>query len=131
MEVVCAVAINGNNKIFAARRAEGKPHAGTWEFPGGKVEEGETPKSALIREIKEEMGVTLNVGELIKNLEWENKLGAFSLSAFACQMQEDGFTLSDHDEYGWFTLDELSTMELMIADYALLNYVEMWLKSKS
>lgn len=121
MEVVCAIIENEEGKLFAARRAPHKSLAGYWEFPGGKREEGESLEEALQRELREELKASLVIGPLIHKLSWENKRGAFELSAFAVKSPEQAFSLEDHDKQGWFKLDELLSLKLLPADVLLLK----------
>mgnify|MGYP000415733395 CR=1 FL=1 len=127
MQVVCAVITNSEGKIFAARRAEGKSFEGYWEFPGGKVEEGEEADQALARELEEELGLSLMIGASIHKLAWENKSGAFELEAFHISDELAGLKLQDHDKYDWFSIEELLGIELMVADIALLSHIEKFL----
>ncbi len=127
-EVVCAIIINSESKVFAARRAPGKSFEGYWEFPGGKVEAGEETSAALIREIKEELSVNINPAQSLHTVEWENKSGAFRLEAFLCKDDLPGLDLQAHDEWGWFSVEELLELEMLVADLALLPYLERYLK---
>lgn len=129
MQVVCAVITNSEGKIFAARRAEGKSFEGYWEFPGGKVEEGEEADQALARELEEELGLSLMIGASIHKLAWENKSGAFELEAFHVNDSLENLNLLDHDSHDWFTVDELLGIELMVADIALLPHIEAFLEN--
>lgn len=129
MEVVCAMIINEKSQIFAARRAAGKSFEGYWEFPGGKIESNEKPASALARELREELGVNLVIGQSVHAVEWENKTGRFRLEAFAVYSELSDLKLQDHDEWAWFEVDDLLELEMMIADLALLPYLERYLQS--
>lgn len=127
IEVVCGIIVNDEKKVFAARRAEHKPHAGYWEFPGGKLQAAESPEQALQRELKEELGADAKVQEHLHTVSWKNKTGSFDLKAFITSLNSESLELTDHDEHGWFTVDELNELELMVADIALLPKVEEWL----
>lgn len=129
MEVVCAMIINEKSQVFAARRAAGKSFEGYWEFPGGKIESKEEPASALARELKEELGVNLVIGPSVHAVEWENKTGRFRLEAFAVHSELGELSLQDHDEWAWYEIDQLLDLEMMIADLALLPYLERYLQS--
>lgn len=128
-EVVCAIIINSEGKLFAARRAEGRSFAGSWEFPGGKVEQGETTKVALARELREELNLDIPIGPSLKTISWRNKTGAFSLEAFICWHNLEGIEASAHDECAWFETEELLEIELLVADLALLPYWEAYQKA--
>jgi len=127
IEVVCAIILNPESKIFAARRAPGKSFAGYWEFPGGKIEEGENGAEALQRELQEELGLDLEIGPSLHTVNWENKTGVFQLEAFICESGLEGMDLQDHDEWGWFEIEDLLEVEMMIADLALLPYLDKYL----
>lgn len=129
MEVVCAMIINEKSQIFAARRAPGKSFEGYWEFPGGKIEGDEEPASALARELREELGVNLVIGQSVHAVEWENNTGRFRLEAFAVHSELSELKLQDHDEWAWYDVDDLLDLEMMIADLALLPYLERYLQS--
>ena len=129
MQVVCAVITNSEGQLFAARRAEGKSFEGYWEFPGGKLEEGESGAQALKRELQEELGLDLEVGPAIHKLAWTNKSGSFELEAYHLKHDMAGIQLKDHDAWQWFELEDLLHIEMMVADIALLPHVEKYLAS--
>lgn len=129
MQVVCAVITNKEGKIFAARRAEGRSFEGFWEFPGGKVEQGESAEAALRRELQEELGLDLSLGSSIHKLAWENKSGAFELEAFHLESDLKGLKLSDHDQWDWFGIEDLLGIEMMVADIAMLPHIERHLQA--
>jgi 8-oxo-dGTP diphosphatase len=131
IEVVCAIILNDQGQIFAARRATGKSFEGYWEFPGGKIEEGEDAKEALTRELKEELGLALQAGESLHAVDWENKTGHFRLEAFICKDKLQGIQLVDHDAWDWFDIEDLLELEMMIADLALLPYLDRYLEAQS
>lgn len=128
--VVCAIIINSEAKLFAARRAEGRSFAGSWEFPGGKVEDGETGAEALARELREELQLEIAIGPSLRTVSWHNKAGAFTLEAFICYHDLEGMQATAHDDWGWFSTEELLEIELMVADLALLPYWEAYQKEQ-
>ncbi len=107
VQVVAAV-IEDGPLVLVGRCSLGRRHAGMWEFPGGKVEPGETPEQALVREIFEELSLDISVGRLLA------RVGGAELELWAYQAQIRSGTvcLSDHDEIGWFTKDELGQLEM-------------------
>lgn len=121
LEVVCGI-IYKNNKIFIARKKKGKPLAGYWEFPGGKIEQNESAKKALARELKEELGMLITVEKHIgENLyKYPNK--SIKLIAYSCTFIEATYNLTDHDKYEWVTIEELSNYQFAQAD---LFFVKM------
>lgn len=120
IDVVCAFMRNEEGKIFIARRAAHKSMAGKWEFPGGKIEEDEKPQEALKREMKEEFGITIEVGKYVgKNI---HRYPTFTIRLIAYEIthQSGEFGLTDHDQIKWVTKEELKNIDLAEADIALL-----------
>lgn len=118
---VVAAVIERDGKVFACRRAPHKSLAGYWEFPGGKVEAGETDQNALEREIAEELGVEIIVGDYLATS--YNKAGELDLELvayFAQLVGDDIRSSADHDQLRWLTMDELSTVDWAPADLVLL-----------
>jgi len=99
-QVVAAV-IEREGKILIARRKPGLVAGGMWEFPGGKLEDGETAEKCLEREIEEELGVCSRVGKLLCSVPFSGALTAFELLAFRTELLSDSFKLTDHDEIRW------------------------------
>lgn len=129
MEVVCAIIINAEKKVFAARRKEGLSFEGYWEFPGGKIEKDEDAVTAIERELQEELNLKLSPTKELHRLTGRNKNGEFELIAFAFQSELEGMKLSEHDESAWCSIEELLELNLMVADMALLPQVEPYLNS--
>lgn len=127
MEVVCAIVINKDKKIFAARRKEDLDFGGYWEFPGGKLEEAENSSQALQRELQEELGVVPEIGPELHRLSWKNKLSDFVLIAHIIHHELEDLALVDHDQSDWFSIDDIASLQLMVADMALLPKVEEYL----
>lgn len=122
IEVVAAV-IQHADKIFACRRGPGMDMAGSWEFPGGKLEPGEEPQTALVREIKEELGCTVTVGEFITRTEYEYDFGTIALTSYFCELEYGTPTLSEHDDSGWFTSQQLQNLHWAPADIEAVQIV--------
>ncbi|WP_256758449.1 (deoxy)nucleoside triphosphate pyrophosphohydrolase [Cohnella sp. WQ 127256] len=107
-----------------ARRREGKPQAGLWEFPGGKIEAGETAQTCLIRELQEEMNIRIDPGELFGINEYDYGSIQIRLIAYWAAFVSGDIRLVDHDEYAWVKRDELGSYIFAPAD---VNFVEMLL----
>jgi 8-oxo-dGTP diphosphatase len=100
MKVVAAV-IEKDGKILVARRKPGLVAGGMWEFPGGKLEDGETAEKCLERELEEELGVRSRVGGLLCSVPFTGALMTFELLVFRTVLLSDSFKLTDHDEIRW------------------------------
>jgi len=99
-QVVAAV-IEKDGKVLVARRKPGLVAGGLWEFPGGKLEDGETAEKCLERELEEELGVNARVGDLLCSVPFSGALAAFELLVFRAELLSDSFRLTDHDEIRW------------------------------
>lgn len=124
IDVVCAIMRNDEGKIFIARRAAHKSMSGRWEFPGGKVEEGETPQEALKREMEEEFGVTIEVGEYVGENVHHYSTFSIRLIAFESTHLIGEFGLTDHDQIDWVPAEELMHVNLAEADIPITNRVK-------
>ena len=110
------------NKIFATARGYGDLKGG-WEFPGGKVESGETPQQGLIREIIEELDTEIKVGELIDTVEYDYPTFHLSMDCFWCQIVRGNLVLKEHEAARWLTKDELNNVEWLPADITLIEKI--------
>ena len=126
IKVVAAVicdSFENKTKIFATARGYGE-FKGQWEFPGGKVEAGETPQQALIREIKEELDVKIKVGELIDTVEFDYPTFHLSMDCFWCQLIRGDLELLEAAEARWLTKETLKSVEWLPADLGLIDKIE-------
>ncbi len=119
INVVCALLWKEGN-ILAARRGDHVVRKGLWEFPGGKVEEGETAEEAIIREMKEEMGLTVRVIKKFPVIKHDYEDFTIRLMPFACHWIEGDISLKDHDRYKWMSRNELFCYKWSAADEKLL-----------
>ena len=119
---VVAAVIKDNNKIFCTQRGYGE-FKGYWEFPGGKIEEGETPQEALKREIKEELTIDIEVDELIDTVEYDYPDFHLSMDCFYAEIINGEIELKEHDNALWLERDNLKTVEWLPADEDLINKV--------
>jgi 8-oxo-dGTP diphosphatase len=104
---VTAAVIERNGKVLIARRRKEVGDSGFWEFPGGKLEDGETPEKGLEREIAEELGVRIRVGELLRSVFYRSPALSIELLAYRAILLSDEFKLTDHDEIRWAEPSEL------------------------
>lgn len=115
------------NRIFATAKGYGKLK-GQWEFPGGKIEVGETSKQALIREIKEELDVTVQVGELIHTVEYDYPDFHLTMDCFWCEVTEGTIKLVEAQEGRWLSKEELFSVPWLPADIELIKIIEKNMK---
>ena len=113
----------GEPIIFATQRGYGELKGG-WEFPGGKIEAGETPQEALVREIKEELETEMIVGEQIDTIEYDYPTFHLSMDCFWAEIVSGGFVLKEHDAAKWLMKDELNSVEWLPADITLIDKVK-------
>ena len=126
IKVVAAVicdSFENKTKIFATARGYGE-FKGRWEFPGGKVEAGETPQQALIREIKEELDVKIKVGELIDTIEYDYPDFHLSMDCFWCVVVDGEIILKEAEASKWLNKDELYTVDWLPADISLIEKLQ-------
>ena len=121
VEVVAAV-IRDKDKIFATQRGYGEFKDG-WEFPGGKMEPGETPQQALVREIKEELDTEIEVQELIDTVEYDYPTFHLTMHCFWAKIKEGNLTLREHEAAKWLTKDTLNTVDWLPADEGLIEKI--------
>ena len=119
IEVVAAIIIK-DNKIFATQRGYGE-FKGGWEFPGGKVEAGESLENALVREIKEELEADVKVGELFETVEYDYPNFHLTMHCFVCDLISEDFVLREHDDARWLGKDELDSVAWLPADEGLVD----------
>lgn len=125
VKVVAAV-INCGNKIFATQRGYGEFKDG-WEFPGGKIEVGETPQEALKREIMEELSTEIEVGEIIDTIEYDYPTFHLSMQCFLCEIVSGDLVLKEHEAAKWLGKNELGSIEWLPADLALISKIKQLL----
>lgn len=126
IEVAAAIIIH-NNKIFATQRGYGE-FKDAWEFPGGKIEVGETPQQALIREIKEELDTEIEVGKLIDTVEYDYPQFHLCMHCFCCTVKCGDLVLKEHEAAKWLTKDSLYSVEWLPADKELIGKLELVLE---
>ena len=129
MYVVAAVVLDDAGRVLAVQCPPHK-HQGGWEFPGGKIEPGESPQAALRREIAEELGVQIEVGELLHIVEWDYPAFHLNMQCFACRMGAAFLQLREHAAARWLSAAELDSVPWLPADVDLLPHVAALLKSE-
>lgn len=118
IRVVAAIIID-NGKVFATQRGYGEFQGG-WEFPGGKVEDGESLEHALIREIQEELDTEIEVREFLDTVEYDYPKFHLSMDCFVCIIKSGELTLKEHEAARWLSKDNLHSVEWLSADLCLL-----------
>ena len=122
--IIKATNENGEPIIFATQRGYGE-FKGGWEFPGGKIEDGETPQEALVREIKEELETEISVGQLIDTIEYDYPTFHLSMDCFWAEIVTGDLVLKEHEAAKWLTKDELDSVDWLPADVTLVAKVKM------
>ncbi len=120
--VIKATNDNGEPTIFATQRGYGD-FKGGWEFPGGKIEEGETPQEALKREIMEELYTEILVGELIDTVEYDYPTFHLSMDCFWCEIVKGDLVLKEHEAARWLAKEQLGDVEWLPADIDLVRRI--------
>ena len=121
---VVAAVIRDGDKIFATARGYGE-FKGQWEFPGGKIEPGETPQEALTREIREELATEIEVGELIHTIEYDYPNFHLSMDCFWATIKAGNLTLLEAEDARWLTRDTLRSVQWLPADLELIDKIEV------
>lgn len=116
---VVAAVIFKDGKVFATQRGYGEFKDG-WEFPGGKIEPGESPEDALRREIREELEVEVNVGELIDTIEYDYPAFHLSMKCYACTIADGNPYLLEHEAAKWLSSTQLNSVDWLPADITLI-----------
>ena len=127
VKVVAAIIIH-DNKIFATQRGYGEFKDG-WEFPGGKIEPGETPQEALVREIKEELDIEIEVKDFLETVEYDYPEFHLSMDCFFCVIRSGELVLKEHEAAKWLTAEKLDSMDWLPADKGLIEGIRGYLRN--
>ncbi len=126
IEVVAAIIIK-DGQVFATQRGYGD-FQGWWEFPGGKIEAGESPQDALKREISEELDAEISVGELMQTVEWDYPDFHLTMHCFISRLVSESLRLNEHEAATWLTLETLRSVKWLPADEILLDKIAGYLR---
>ncbi len=123
LQVTAAIIIGDGNRFLIARKKNGKPLAGFWEFPGGKLESGELPATGIIREISEELNIRLEAPEEYCRYYYSNTEKTIEFIFFTAQKGYGEIVLTDHDAIAWVTIEEISSFPLAPADEIAVDII--------
>ena len=126
---VVAAVIRKGNRIFATQRGYGEFKDG-WEFPGGKIEPGEAPQEALVREIREELETEIRVRDLIDTIEYDYPAFHLSMDCFWCEIVEGSLELKEHEAAKWLDRESLYTVDWLPADVGLVEKIRKGIDEK-
>jgi len=122
VEVACGVIVN-ENKVLCVQRSEIMSLPLKWEFPGGKIEEGETPEVCLVREIKEELNIEINIKQSISPSYYLYEKFEINLIPFVCSISSGEIQLTEHKEYKWLEPKKLLDLDWAAADIAIVDEI--------
>lgn len=122
IEVVAAIIHDAEGRIFATQRGHGE-WEGWWEFPGGKMEAGESPEEALQREIWEELDTRIVIERLVTTVEWDYPAFHLKMHCFWCHIESGSLTLKEHEAARWLAADELESVKWLPADLQILEKI--------
>lgn len=122
VEVVAALILNEAGQVLAVKCPERK-HGGGWEFPGGKIEPDEAPQAAVAREISEELGLNVQVGDLLHTVEWDYPAFHLSMQCYLCRITGGGLQLHEHTEARWLDAASLHSVAWLPADVDILPHL--------
>lgn len=124
-KVTAAILIN-DDKVLIAKRKATKKSGDLWEFPGGKIEDGETPEECLKREIKEEFNIDIEVGNFFGESVYRYEHGAIQLLAYFANWKNGAISPAVHEEYRWVNINELDKFDFLPADVPLVTKLMFW-----
>ena len=122
--VVGAAILNEQHQILASKRSDDRILGALWEFPGGKMEEGESPQEALRREIREELDAKIEIGDLLETVEWDYPEFHLTMHCYFCTLLSESVHLNEHDAAVWLTKDTLNSVKWLPADEGLIKRLQ-------
>lgn len=125
IEVAAAIIVK-DNKVFATQRGYGEFKDG-WEFPGGKLEPGESAREALVREIREELDVDIRVGKLLETVEYDYPEFHLTMHCFICELLSEEIVLKEHEDARWLKKDELDSVPWLPADITIIEKIKAYM----
>lgn len=125
IEVAAAIIVK-DNRIFATQRGYGEFKDG-WEFPGGKIEPGESAQEALVREIREELDVDIRVGKLLETVEYDYPEFHLTMHCFICELLSEEIVLKEHEDARWLKKDELDSVPWLPADITIIEKIKAYM----
>ena len=123
IEVVAAIIHDSEGRIFATQRGYGE-WKDWWEFPGGKMEAGETPEEALVREIREELSAEISVDELLCTVEYDYPKFRLKMHCYSCSLVTEALHLNEHEAAKWLAKDELDSVKWLPADVEVVETIK-------
>ena len=129
IEVVAAIIHDAEGRILATQRGHGE-WEGWWEFPGGKIETGESPKEALHREIWEELEVCITIEYLVTTVEWDYPKFHLKMHCYWCRIDSGPLNLKEHEAARWLAVDELESVKWLPSDMQLLDVISRLMNDK-
>lgn len=128
IEVTCAIIVE-NGRVLATRRSETMPHPLKWEFPGGKLKAGESPELCIVREIREELGIEVEVKQVLGPVTHHYQEHSIKLIPIICHILEGIISLTEHMEYSWIEPAELGKLDWLEADVKVAGMAKEALQS--
>ena len=128
MTEVAAAILRRDGKILICQRKEGGNCSLLWEFPGGKIEPGETPQEALVREIKEELDTEIEVVDYLETVEYDYPNFHLSMDCFFCTIKSGELVLKEHEAARWLTADTLDSVDWLPADRGLIKAIKDYIE---
>ena len=122
IEVVAAI-ISKDDRIFATQRGYGE-WKDWWEFPGGKIEQGETPEEALKREIREELSAEISIDQFLCTVDYDYPTFHLTMHCYLCSLQKESLKLNEHEAALWLTRDELNNVKWLPADLEIIDKIK-------